>query len=461
MDLIYEELLTIPNCPVRFYGDSEIMKKEINRFSIDSRTIDVDEVFIAIEGDKFDGHKFVFDLLNQEKATEFIVANKWFEQQDASRLTGNFFIVDDTIHALQEVSHYYRLKFHLPILGLTGSNGKTTTKEMIAAVIQKKYQVHKNKGNLNNHIGVPLTLFELNQHHQFAIIEMGTNFWGEIARLAEIASPNHGLITNIGPAHLEFFKNLEGVFKAKSELWQHLERNDGVGFVNLDDPFLRKDVPHLKEKLTYGFTTDADVRGEFLATDKQGRASFQVDDLKIELKISGVHNSHNALAAFAVGKYFGIEPDAIKTALEDYQAADKRMEVIQKKGLTIINDSYNSNPESAKKALQTLSAMETNGRRWAILGDMFELGDVGQIEHKKIGEYVVGLKNIDYLITHGKLSVLTVEKAADLGMRHTCYFDEKAELIEFVKKDVRAGDTILVKGSRGMAMEEVTEALVN
>jgi len=313
---------------------------------------------------------------------------------------------------------------------------------------------------LNNHIGLPLTLLELNSEYEVAVTEIGSNSKGEITRLAEIGCPTHGLITNIGPAHLEFFGTLNGVFEAKRELWQDLERNEKTAFINIDDPFLRKNIPSVKKVVTYGFEKPADVQGKFISIDKKGRAIFQANDTEINLKIAGIHNIYNALAAVTVGLNFNLNMEKIKSSLESFHAADKRMQVIVKKGIIIINDCYNSNPESAKKALLTLSQMETEGRRIAVLGDMFELGKSGKREHESIGEYLSSLKKIDLLLTLGPLSELTAEQAKKTGTKNCKHYSDKKKLISYLKSVVKKGDLILIKGSRGMMMEEVTNVLV-
>ncbi len=460
MNLFYRELLQIKSLEVQFIGDPAILDNNVRNFSINSRTIQQDEVFVAIKGEQFDGHDFIFDVLKKGFST-CIVSKSWFQRQDKSKLNSNFFLVSDTLIALQEISRYYRLKYDIPVIALTGSNGKTTTKEMIASVLGKKFNVLKTEGNLNNHIGVPLTLFNLKADHEIAIIEMGANSWGEIARLSEIACPSHGLITNIGPAHLEFFVSLDGVFKAKNELWQYLEKNKGVTFINIDDNYLSKNIPDAKKVITFGFENQADVMGKFISINQNGQPLISIEDQEINLKIAGIHNIYNGLAAVVVAMEFGLKIQELKSVLEKFQAASKRMEILQNKGITIINDCYNSNPESARKALLTLSQMETKGKRIAVLGDMFELGKHGKNEHEKIGHYFSSLKNINVLFAHGPLSVSTMEGAKKKTNSINCeFFQNKGDLISSLLTILKKGDLVLIKGSRGMAMEEVTNSLL-
>ncbi len=459
MNLQLHELLNIQTCQIEFEGKLKILKQPVSRFSIDSRKIKSEEIFIALKGEKFDGHQFISDVL-RKGVKALIVSKYWYESQDQQQWNGNFFIVDDTLVALQEISHYYRLKFNIPLLALTGSNGKTTTKEMIAAVLGEKYHVLKNEGNLNNHIGVPLSLFEITANHNIAVIEMGTNHFGEITRLAGIAHPTCGLITNIGPAHLEFFGSLEGVFKAKSELWRYLEQHGQIAFVNVDDDLICKNLPSIQKVITYGFQNSAQIQGKLIGIDEDGRPSFYVNDIEINLGIVGMHNIYNALAAVAVGLEFDLNMNQIKVALERFLPTAKRMEVIRTKGVIIINDCYNSNPESVRKSLLTLSQMQAKGRRIAVLADMLELGAWAEIEHQAVGEFVVSLINIDFLLTYGPLSRLTSNQAGHRGMTNAIYFEDKAELIDYLKKIISKDDILLIKGSRGMLMEEVTTGII-
>lgn len=460
MDLLYRELLNLPNCPVAYQGDSNALDASIDRIATDSRTVQSGDTFIALPGDKFDGHSFI-SKARAVGVKNFIVSEAWYDKADESDRQGNFFIVTDTLSALQEIGRCYREKFQIPVIALTGSNGKTTTKEMMAAVLSEKFQVLKNLGNLNNHIGVPLSLLGLTSNHEIAVIEMGTNHFGEIARLAEIANPTAGLITNIGPAHLEFFKSLEGVYRAKTELWQFLERHESrIAFVNSDDSFLGKYKPTSLKVITFGLERPADVTGQFLRLDDEGRPVFSIDGLTIKLGIAGIHNISNALAAAAVGLEFGVTLDQIKVALERFSPSSKRMEIIRDKGITIINDCYNSNPESARKSLLTLSQMQTQGRRIAMLADMLELGNSAEEAHREIGEYLASLKNIHYLLTYGRHSKFTSDTARNTLKKQSIHFETKTEMIDTAKRIMRKGDVLLIKGSRGMAMEEVTQGII-
>ncbi len=455
MDLKLIEILKIKQLDAGFFGDNSVLNQTIRGISIDSRKVTKNQLFIAIKGDNFDGHSFIENVL-QNKACAVVVEKKWVKQNE---LNGNFIAVPDTLNALQEISGYYRSKFNYPFISLTGSNGKTTTKEMVATVLSKRYRVLKNEGNLNNHIGVPLTLCRLDENYNMGVIEMGANHFGEIARLSEISQPNFGLITNIGPAHLEFFGSLEGVAKAKTELWKYLESTHGTAFVNIDDDYLSQMIPNTKKVVTYGFNNNkANIAGEFIGCDRFGYPRFSVMGTQFKLKVVGMHNIHNALAAVTVGLEFNLDMNQIKSALNDFLPSSKRMEVLREKGLIILNDCYNSNRMSAEKALITLNQLQAKGRRIAVLADMLELGDLSEPHHRDIGELAAKL-SVDYLLCYGKLSKYTLDQARSIGFKKAEHFEKKSDLILYLKNLVIPGDVILIKGSRGMAMEEVTQAL--
>ena len=250
MNLSISEISGIPALNAAYTGDAAALNKEFNRVTIDSRQVQEGDLFFAIRGDRFDAHQFIEDVF-AKGALAVVVDKVWFASQPIR--TGNFLVVDDTLTALQETGHYYRTKFDIPYIAITGSNGKTTTKEMVVRVLSHQFEVLSSRGNLNNHIGVPLTLFGLHSGHTIAVIEMGCNHFKEIERLAQIADPQYGLITNIGPAHIEYFGSLDGVAQAKTELWQYLGKRRGTAFVNNDDPYLSRMHPEAGTVVTYGF----------------------------------------------------------------------------------------------------------------------------------------------------------------------------------------------------------------
>lgn len=455
MFLTIHDLLKIEYVHIQNIGD--LQEKTIRGVSTDSRTVQRGDIFVAIRGEKFDGHQFLNEAF--EKGTvAAIVHEQWMSY--GSTYSNNVLIrVKDTVKALGQLANVYRGKFDVPVITVTGTNGKTTTKEMIASILSARYSVLKTEGNLNNQIGVPQTLFRLQKEHEVAVIEMGTNHFGEIAYLCKVAEPTHGLITNVGHAHLEFFENIEGVAKAKGELFESLE-SSGFGFVNADDKFIVEKAKVLKKKMTYGFQAKrSELKGKFLGLNEQAQPRFSFDGvrlkkpLEIELRIAGTHNIFNGLAAAAVGLEFEISSKKIKNALENFNASSNRMEVSTLGGVTIINDTYNSNPDSVAAALSTLSAMKCSGKKIVVLGDMLELGDKSQQAHKGIGNHLAE-RGFQYVLTFGAYSRFIAETS---NAKHSKHFEDKNLLTEQLIRLVKPGDIVLVKGSRRMKMEEVVE----
>jgi len=429
--------------------------------SIDSRTLQSGELFFAIRGSRFNGHDFLTRAV--ERGARALVVDHFYADTNGSLLKSLLpptIVVDDTIQALGEFASGYRDKFDLPILAVGGSNGKTTTKDMIAAVLKSRFNILTTEGNLNNQIGVPMMLFRLRKQHEVAVIEIGTNHFGEINYLCSILKPSHALITNIGHEHLEFFGNLRGVAKAEMELHDWLDEHNarrGVAFVNTDDPYLKAKSPKLKKLIFYGFETrGGDYKGSQVRLDQNGCASFEVKPkgktpFTISLGVPGIHNAKNALAAAAVGHSFRVPVTGIQRALAEFASPSKRSEVIEINGVRIINDSYNSNPDSAKAALDMLTTIRSEGKRIAVLGDMLELGVNAEEQHTKVGRAASKAK-VDYLLTYGPLSIHTHEAAAVPFKTH---YAQKNMLAEYLAELISPGDLVLVKGSRGMKMEDI------
>jgi len=453
MRLDARELLNIEH--VRVKNVDRLQGKRLKGVSTDSRTVKPGDVFFAIKGEKFDGHAFVAEAFSHG-CTAAVVEER-LPQTSPGLVDFPLLVVKDTIRALGQFARWYRQRFDIPVISITGSNGKTTTKEMIAAVLDQKFSVLKTEGNLNNHIGVPMTLFRLDKKHDVAVVEMGTNHFGEIEYLCSVAEPTHGLITNIARAHLEFFGSLEGVARAKGETFDWLA-SQGIGFVNADDPLVVGRAKVLKRRFTYGFGGKrVNVRGRFLGFNEkvQPRFSFGVyplsRPLSVRLRTYGKHTAENALAAAAVGLHFGIGVTKIKSALEKHRPGTKRMEVLRIQGVTILNDTYNANPDSVLSALQTLAVMDCKGKIIVVLGDMLELGDSSEREHRRIGEEIRRL-GFEYVLTYGKESTAA---CAESHATHAFHYEEKSALIAYLEELVTPGDVVLVKGSRGMKMEDV------
>lgn len=431
--------------------------------STDSRTVSHGQVFFALRGEKFDGHRFVSDAV-RKGASCAVVDRKWLRRNKSLARRLPLVAVDDTTTALGDLARIYRHKFSMPVVAVGGSNGKTTTKEMIAGVLGKGFKVSRTVGNRNNQVGVPLTIFGFNKSHEIAVVEIGTNHFGEIERLCSILEPDAGLITNIGSEHLEFFRNIGGVKREEGKLFDFLAKTRGIAFTNTDDKNLVDLSGKIGRKFSFGFQRGArrDTRGRLFGFDKRGCALFEMEyrgkTELVHLSIPGMHNAVNALAAAAVGFHFGIGRTEIKKALDAFRPYEKRMQIIKTGGITILNDTYNSNPESAIGAVRWLSMVRTKGRRIAVLADMLELGGSAEREHRRIGKEIAKEK-IDYLLTFGRMSRETAA-AAD-GKVETESFGDKDKLVHRLASLVAAGDIVLVKGSRGMKMEEIVSALQN
>ncbi len=434
---------------------------------IDSRKIVGGEIFFALKGERTDGHNFVEEAL-QRGAALAVVSKAWYEE-NKEKFFDKLLVVPEVLSALHALARLYRRKFTVPIVAVGGGSGKTTTKEMIAAVLRTSYNTLATEGNLNNHIGLPLTLFGLRETTEIAVLEMGMNHKGEMLELCTIAEPTHGLITNIGKAHIEFFGTLEAIAEAEGELFEWLGNSGGTAFVNADDAWVMQVADKVMQKMLYGIVTPThpnrrevlDLYAEEMGLDERGRPTFKLATQEAEevlkLRMSGRHNITNALAAAAVGLNFGVSLAQVKTALENFEIepALKRMAVYEQQGIIIINDTYNANPESMRSGLQTLKSMQHSGKKIAVLGDMLELGALSESEHTLLGEFISQLE-LDVLLVYGEAMKATLNAAKVPAKQH---FESKAQLAESLKKLLQPGDAVLFKGSRAMKMEEVIEMI--
>lgn len=441
------------------------VRTKVHGVSIDSRTIKPGELFIAIRGNRFDGHNFIEEAINKKAAGA--VVSKPIPQLPTSNLKLPTFIgVPDTIKALGQIARYHRRKINIPIIAITGSNGKTTTKEILASVLQKRYNVLKSSGTQNNHIGVPLTLLGLDSQHEVCVLEMGTSHIGEVKALSYIAQPNIGIITNIGPSHLEFLGDIEGVFKAKLELLENFD-SDSTAVLNADDERLSRikaeaGAGNAKYKIIgFGFNESCEFSASGLSY-KDGRLRFTLNGRdSIELKTPAETNVYNALAAIATSSIFKLNLEIIKDTLSSFAFPSMRMEIKQIRGLRIIDDSYNSNPQSLCAAVRTLSRQDSSGKKILVAGDMLELGERAKEFHYDIGKLVAKSK-IDLLISVGELSKNICQGAFDGGMEKGALLscNSNQEAIDHLLGFARPGDAVLIKGSRAMKMEEITEGII-
>ena len=412
------------------------------RISIDSRTIEKDSLFIALKGDRFDGNLYA------EKAIEAGAKYAIVEDKSISNEI-NIFWVENSLLYLQKLANFHRLKFNIPIIGITGSNGKTSTKELINAVLSQKYNVLCTKGNLNNHLGVPLTLLQLNGKHELAIIEMGANKPGDIKELAEIAEPNYGIITNIGKAHLEGFINFEGVLKTKLELFDFISSAKGEFIVNADDEILNNATKDYSRRMLYSTNKNAAVQGKLEGLTPFVELSYTTENYEspsITTKMIGNYNFYNFLVAITFGQIFKVSNDLINEAISNYVPTNNRSQVLKTNNNELIIDCYNANPSSMLAALESFLKMkETN--KIAILGDMLELGEESLAEHKKILIFCFD-NNLEFITVGPIFQSLNKEG-----------FNSIEDYKEFHSKNKLSEKTILLKGSRGIALENLISYL--
>ncbi len=434
---------------------------EIKGVSIDSRTVREGELFVAIRGDRFDGHDFVPEAIR--KGAWGAVVERSALESKYGLMSGlqNVIPVEDTLLSLQEMSYMHRKKHAVPLVGVTGSNGKTTTKEMTAAILALRGPVLKNEGNLNNHIGVPLTLLKLAPHHRAAVIEMGMSAAGEIGTLTRLAMPTVGVVTNIGSAHLEFLGSTEAIARAKGELLQGL-RSDAVAVLNADDRYLgllRSLVPG--RTITFGLGSGADVRAERIEPQKDltdFRLLHDGRSVAVRLRAVGLHNVRNALAAASAAIALGAPLETVQAGLEEFRPSAMRTELRELEGRTVLADCYNANPESMQAALAALAEIGRGRRTIAVLGDMLELGEAAVEAHRALGA-AVRAAGVGLLIAVGPLARQIAAAARQAGMTNgdVAEADSTARAAELLRGRSRPGDVVLIKGSRGMRLEKVLE----
>ncbi len=419
--------------------------KKYNRstgISIDSRNIKKGNLFFGILGDNFDGNNFIDESLSNG-ASFAVTNNKKFKTKDKC------IYVENTLECLQNLATLHRSKLKIPVVGITGSNGKTTTKELISLVLSVKFNVFSTIGNFNNHLGVPLSILKLNDSHDIAVIEMGASGLGEIAFLCEISQPNLGLITNIAPVHLQGFGSFESVIRGKSELFDYLIKNDGVAFINNNDKVISNFSKRF-EKPYLLFGEASFLNCEFLKADPF--ISFLLKENEIfKTKIIGDYNYENIVFALSIGKYFGVNIKMAAETICSYEPSQNRSQVIEKKTCTIILDAYNANPTSVIKALNNFSKIK--GKKIVFLGDMFELGKESKSEHAKIGD-ILNDFNFDkvYLIGYEM-------KFAFENYPSAKYFKNKNEFFKILKELNFENSTILFKASRGMQFENIAKEI--
>jgi len=417
--------------------------------STDTRTLKENNLYIALKGENFDGHNFVEQAI--QKGAVGIITEKKLDLNIPQLIVLNAKI------ALGELANFWRNQLKTQIVAITGSNGKTTTKEMLASILKEQFNTLATQGNLNNDIGVPLTLFQLNEKHQYAVIEMGANHLKEIGYLTNIAQPQVAVITNCSPAHLEGFGSIEGVAQTKGEIYQGLS-NQGIAIINADDSFADywKGLNSERSILTFGLEKPTNITAKnisFEGLKTYFMLSTQTEEIEIKLNVAGKHNLMNALTASSCAIALKLDLKIIKQGLEKMQAVNGRLQSVSGiRNATILNDTYNANPASLKAALQVLKNCQKP--RWVALGNMLELGENAALFHREAGQFAKQM-GIDCLVATGELSKNAVEGFGKNGL----YFEEQEGLILFLKENLPTNATLLVKGSRGSKMERVVSAL--
>lgn len=422
--------------------------KQVLNICTDTRKITEGSLFIALVGERFDGNDFVNTAF--EKGAVAAVCSRSVEAD------GEVLVVENTGTALLQIAAYYRSLFSIPFVGITGSVGKTTTKEMVYAVLSEKFNTLKNEGNLNNEIGLPTTVFRLDSDYEAAILEMGMSAFGEISRLACVAQPNVGIITKIGVSHIEHLGSREGILKAKLEILDGLKPGAPL-IVNGDDDLLSGVKLNDRRVITFGIENeDCDYRA--VNIEQNGYSTsftvlFDGGEQRVTIPTVGMHNVYNALSAFAAGVFLGVTTMNAANGLANYVTSGMRQNVRDFNGITLVEDCYNASPDSVRAAVEVLCGMSA-GTKTLVFGDMLELGDISEQAHREVGELVAS-KGIDRFYTYGKMAALAAQTAEECGAGIVKAFDDKLALAGLLKETLVSGDAVLFKASRGMKLEDV------
>lgn len=439
------------------HGDANV---EFGNISTDSRNVASGDLFIPIVGERFDGHEFVDNALKSGAAGALT-------QKEVSLTAGGVIIsVNDTLKAFGDIARYYREKFSIPVIAITGSVGKTSTKDMIAGVLAQRLNVLKTEGNFNNEIGMPKTILSLEDHHEAAVLEMGMRGLGQISYLSGIAKPQIAIITNIGLSHIELLGSRQNILKAKLEILDGLSSN-GLVILNGDDDLLSGLRDLLKFRTVfYGIGEGADYQAYNIQTAGEHGSSYEISikgkEYKVNVPVPGIHNIYNSLAAIAAGLEAGIPMEIIVDGILSYSPGNMRQNIISCKGYRIINDVYNASPQSMEAAISVLKDVAGSGRTIAVLGDMLEMGEWAEEVHSNVGRFAAA-KGIDYIITVGENARYIAKGALEAGVspEKVLAFDKNEEAAAILTSIIKTNDTVLAKGSRGMKMEEIVKWLTN
>ncbi len=431
----------------KFCGAETSSDCEISKISIDSRDVDENTLFVALIGERFDAHDFVEDVL--KKGVKAVVCSR--PMGDDERII----YVEDTGKALLDIAHGYRKMFDIPFVGLTGSVGKTTSKGMIYSVVKKKFNALRTAGNLNNEIGVPRTLFCLEEYHEAAVIEMGMNHFDEISRLSKTVEPSIAVITNVGTAHIENLGSREGILKAKLEILHGMEKGSTL-IINGDNDMLATVETEDYEIMRFGIDGEnLQMKAVDIKSDETGstfKAVYGEEETEVFVPAVGIHNVYNALCAMCVGKKLGYSLKESAEGIADFESEGMRQKITRADGKIFIEDCYNANPDSMLASLDALATIKTK-KSFAVLGDMLELGEYSEKAHRLVGEKAAKT-GCEWVLTFGELSGYIADEAQKNGCKAK-KFDDKEALAEFLFENLGEGDAVLFKGSRGMKMEEI------
>jgi UDP-N-acetylmuramoyl-tripeptide--D-alanyl-D-alanine ligase len=436
-------------------GDGKLL---IDKVSTDSRTLKRGELFVALRGENFDAHNFV-ESVAKAGAAGAIVDSSW-----TGKIPENFTLIraEDTLQAYQNLAANYRKSLSLKVLAITGSNGKTSTKDFAAAVLGRRFRVTKTQGNFNNHVGLPRTMLEATSQDEVAVWEIGMNHPGEVAILARLAAPDAAIITNIGVAHIEFMGSRDAIAAEKAALAQAVGP-EGTVILNADDPFSKSIAARTSAKVILAGTTEGTVRASEITQSANG-TDFTILEgahrCRAQLPVPGLHMVQNALLAVAAGRMFGLSLEDCAAGLAAAPLTKARLQIKEIHGVQFIDDSYNANPDSMKAALRTLVELDADGKRIAVLGEMRELGDESERGHLEVGETAAALR-IDYLIAIGKVAAAIARAAERAGLEKTRAVTSTSEAVEILAEIAEPGDLVLIKGSRAARTERVMEEFGN
>ncbi len=449
-----EDLFNIPGAVI--YNPDDY--KPVSSAVIDSRKIIKGSIFFAIQGEKFDGHDFVKEAI-KKGARAVVINEKKLKKFSSVKIP--IVTVKDTTVAFGQLANIWRKKLFAKVISITGSNGKTTTKEILATLLAEKFSVVKTDANNNNHIGVPLTIFSADENCEALVLEQGTNHFGEIEYSAKISQPNFAVITNIGDSHLEFLKNRTGVYKEKSALLTETEKFGGKVILNLDDPIIRQNAKRFRNKITFGFKGKADVKGKILGYTNDGRTKIEVSyknrKVVVELPVCGQSNAKNFLAACAIAFEMGLSNKEIINGVIKIKSVHGRLEVVNYKKAVVIDDTYNASPASVEAAYDLVKKIKTFKNKIVVLGDIFELGKQSPKLHKELSNLFKPDKNL-FVLTVGKLTQ-NLHKELRRNKVRSIHFHFRLALSLYLQYEEIDNSVILVKGSRGMMMEEFVNVL--